>query len=788
MIKGEAEVLLQMFEQKLPEHYQSSVIRASQVQMALDILDFLQPSNPKRFLMIEAPVGTGKSLGALIPAMLSARATAKRVLYATSTINLQGQLMREEVPLLQSFGHIQKTILAMGKANYYCHIEYEKRSKQLVKYRDELLLFFSESDTGHRLDFEQQFFALENEIWDKVQLKGSKSDCDYCKHWNICPTRMHRQKFMFSNDLVVTNHDQLIRSVINKMNTEFPGGEIVPTRPGIVILDEAHDFQENCAGQLETVLYEREFAEISRLIPMDDREDYISLEQKVRKVLLGEKDRLQALSGRYPIPSEVFGLISGMKPILKATLERSVSNVNQIARKDPFKKIETILFSIDKILERSEYSSWVDYEELSLTTITRKFPKEFRSMLEYLEGPNKIIIMSGTLTSDGDFTHVLNSWRLKESEVVTRRFKSPFKYNKQAKIYVPEKLVKPRSQKESDPLYVRNQVQNIMKLIETTGGRTLILTTSKQHMDDVHHQLESFMKTLNIPLLKQGQASVQQLTKQFREDEQSVLIGTGSFYSGLSVPGKSLISVILTKLPFPVPDDPYLSLIGEGFEDELFARVMYPNMMVKLTQAVGRLIRDIGDYGVITILDPRLYEMKHYGELIRVAFEQLGYKFTRLEREITGFFKKCEENPPTIDYELYNRAAITISPRLSGEIIERKIDPKRSVRTESNTVENSTYEAITEYQWLYYEMMRKKKGKTKTRLKRIRSPWDLFVELYSLAHPNESEIRVLVEKFPYKSESQREELTAYKGQDLVTEFNLTSEEIAALDERLKKIR
>lgn len=76
------------------------------------------------------------------------------------------------------------------------------------------------------------------------------------------------------------------------------------------------------------------------------------------------------------------------------------------------------------------------------------------------------------------------------------------------------------------------------------------------------------MNDKNIKLYVQDQSGVEKLTKQFKEDETSVLVGSGSFFSGFSVPGKSLISVILTKLPFPVPDDPFLELIGQGYEDE----------------------------------------------------------------------------------------------------------------------------------------------------------------------------------------------------------------------------
>ncbi|GGG18132.1 helicase C-terminal domain-containing protein [Paenibacillus aceti] len=112
---------------------------------------------------------------------------------------------------------------------------------------------------------------------------------------------------------------------------------------------------------------------------------------------------------------------------------------------------------------------------------------------------------------------------------------------------------------------------------------------------------------MDVTLFRQEQGGVEKLTQQFKNDETSVLLGSGSFFSGFSVPGSSLVSVIFSRLPFPVPYDPYFKLIGEGLEDVFMQEVLFPNMMVKLNQGVGRLIRDIKDYGIITILDPSVF-------------------------------------------------------------------------------------------------------------------------------------------------------------------------------------
>ncbi len=129
------EEILDFWENKLPEYYSSDVIRLTQVQMSLDIADFLLNESRPNIFILEAPVGTGKSLGALIPAMLEKkhRILSSQVIYATATINLQGQLTREEVPLLKKYGLVNKYILAKGKGNYYCH---ERAMESLHRYKN----------------------------------------------------------------------------------------------------------------------------------------------------------------------------------------------------------------------------------------------------------------------------------------------------------------------------------------------------------------------------------------------------------------------------------------------------------------------------------------------------------------------------------------------------------------------------------------------------------------------------------------------------------------------------
>lgn len=104
-MNSKADIIFEMFERRLSEHYKTKSIRTSQVQMAMDIAKFVLSSTQEKIMFVEAPVGTGKSLGALIPTLVEAdfeQFQKRNIVYATATINLQGQLMNSEVPLLKN--------------------------------------------------------------------------------------------------------------------------------------------------------------------------------------------------------------------------------------------------------------------------------------------------------------------------------------------------------------------------------------------------------------------------------------------------------------------------------------------------------------------------------------------------------------------------------------------------------------------------------------------------------------------------------------------------------------
>ena len=396
--------------------------------------------------------------------------------------------------------------------------------------------------------------------------------------------------------------------------------------------------------------------------------------------------------------------------------------------------------------------------------ISETFPTDFRKFLGFLKQNNKIIIMSGTLTTNGDFSSLLNQWRLNKAEVITKKFVTPFDYSNQALIYVPETMIEPN--KNNTDYYLEKCLEHIQKLITLTEGRSLILTTAKEHMNIISTGLTDFLNDKNIKLYVQDQSGVEKLTKQFKEDETSVLVGSGSFFSGFSVPGKSLISVILTKLPFPVPDDPFLELIGQGYEDEFFKMIRFPYMMNKLNQAAGRLIRDIKDFGIFTILDPRIFT-KEYGKEIQADLIKQGYKITRSFEEVTQFIKHKFINGAEAHYRTYKREDIEIKQILweKQEVVKKESIKKTYDTTTTKKIEAQNNDRVTESQIEFAKEICKQFNIKLPTPKNKKTPDLLYKYLINKLYWIYEETSIIEDNFPFSDESERKRLLKIKGKD-----------------------
>jgi ATP-dependent DNA helicase DinG len=194
-----------------------------------------------------------------------------------------------------------------------------------------------------------------------------------------------------------------------------------------------------------------------------------------------------------------------------------------------------------------------------------------------------------------------------------------FDYAQQAKVFV-HKVEPPSGGNFSSP-YLDELTQRIHRIVEWSKGGALVLFTNARVMETVHQALVTKLGSTYL-LLRQGQEPRQKLLDKFKADGNALLLGLDSFWEGVDVPGQALRTVIITRLPFEVPDDPVNEARVEKMEQEgknAFTDYMLPRAALRLKQGFGRLIRTTQDTGEVHLLDGRLLT-KSYGRRLLGAF------------------------------------------------------------------------------------------------------------------------------------------------------------------------
>ncbi len=257
---------------------------------------------------------------------------------------------------------------------------------------------------------------------------------------------------------------------------------------------------------------------------------------------------------------------------------------------------------------------WVEAGASGLSLHFTPFEIADRLREYVLARPCAWVFTSATLAIGDDFAHFASRIGLPDAR--TLHIDSPFDYRDQARIYLPPGMPEPQH-----PAFAVRFIEACAPLLQAAGGRAFLLYTSYRGLAEGVAALKARFPEPPFPVLVQGEAPREALLNQFRALGNAVLLATGSFWEGVDVKGDALSIVAIDKLPFAAPDDPLLRARLEGIRrrgGNPFAEYQLPQAVLALKQGVGRLIRDVDDFGVIVLGDPRL-KTKGYGRVFLQA-------------------------------------------------------------------------------------------------------------------------------------------------------------------------
>ena len=634
-------------------------------------------TNSNNIACIEAPTGIGKSVGYLLPAVLEARYSKKRIIVSTATKELQVQLIDKDLPnVINSLGLSGKVSYGYikGKNNYICKSKFYEYKKDYDKENpttnDILSIIIIENliKEGKYGDIEEiSYLLLEHFKELREHIMKVACDVDLCKPKKCGENCLYKKRVeeLKDEDITVVNHSLLAK---------WPYTDEKPMEN--IIVDEAHNLVEKgydfFSQEIEyknfryflKEIYPSEFSSSSKyyrdikdkqkrkIKPIDRFYSEIKLDREVKEKIshninfIFEKmyDVLDfginegySLITNYDLNWEInlqkddkVGTLYRDKEyvditykpysqIIKSNFESILSNIKQILvifdrnidedivdkeseiykyGKSKIKDLEDIATMLGMFLEdeKGDLVSKIasissKFDNFILKVVPLNLADLFRENI--LSALNCGIFVSATLSVDNKMEYFTDTLGINTVDNTKKIIEPIYNYKNRVQVIRPTDI---GGYKSDD--FVLNMSYNIQKYSEISDSNVLSLFTSRKRLEDTYDMLKNNLidEDINVYMNKKGIKSLKNV------ENKNIVLGSKGCFEGVDVPGDGLICVTLDKLPNLQPKDPLYYSIMTKFKKTYFD-VNYPQMVIKVKQALGRLLRSKYDYGVFVLFN-----------------------------------------------------------------------------------------------------------------------------------------------------------------------------------------
>lgn len=598
--------------------------------------------------LCEAEVGSGKSLAYLAAGVMARKhfGLSTPITISTATIELQNALVEKEIPRLSEIlmdsgltDRPLKAIVRKGKDHFFCRFRYvdfiEKLNRNPEKH-EKIRALFNETDIENNT-FDLDKLRLPGSVKKKICVYGGCGKCEFCDDCRYYIYSNHDTKSP-DIDFQVTNHNQYLMS--GKLGAKDQTYLLKPSE--YVIIDEAHKLKEAAADVYGERLCERDIPkyinEIKTLCTDENiRNEYrnsisIALKLNIRlfeiiRGLIRDDDREDGHGTIFAVDTELATLVRRLSNTIES-LETSRNHTSVVHGR-------YILHTLDTFISSSKILTWAETDENDAVTLCCCPKNVGWEMYKYLwSNGHHHILTSGTMSDGRSFEYFEKESgvdRVRKDRKQYSSTPSPFDYARKTRLYIPDDLPMPSD--AGDEKYVSAIAERITELVKVTHGHTAILFTSYRMLNAVHEKVKGRISGYELIRMTRGNRNA---IRDFKKKDNSVLFASGSMWEGVDCAGDKLSSVIIVRLPFPLRSAAMEEKKSASANVSAFINeYAVPEMLIKLRQGVGRLIRCETDTGLISVLDTRAVRSK-YAERVQAVLS----KYPRVENldKIREFF------------------------------------------------------------------------------------------------------------------------------------------------------